>query len=91
VSKWHPLHPSPVDSRHHVLGLGNRVQQHFERLGDQLIRLGYDIKSVIREGTARANETPNVTQGEAGENVPEWARRDSNARPLAPEASALSS
>jgi hypothetical protein len=67
-----------------------RVEQHFERLGDQLVRLGYYITSVIKEGTARANEIPDITQGEAGESVPEWARRDSNARPLAPEASALS-
>jgi len=31
------------------------------------------------------NETPARTEVEVGEGVPEWARRDSNARPLAPE------
>ena len=31
------------------------------------------------------NENPVDTQSEAGEQLPEWARRDSNARPLAPE------
>ena len=35
------------------------------------------------------NEEPRDTEVSTGE-VPEWARRDSNARPLAPEASALS-
>jgi hypothetical protein len=68
-----------------------RVEQHFERLGDQLVRLGYDITRVIKRGTAGANETPAHTEVQAGDNLPEWARRDSNARPLAPEASALSS
>ena len=76
--------------RHRSEVVEYRVEQHFERLGDQLVWLGFDIKTVIKEGTAAANETPAVTQGEAGEDVPEWARRDSNARPLAPEASALS-
>ena len=33
---------------------------------------------------------PAATEVSAGEDLPEWARRDSNARPLAPEASALS-
>ncbi len=76
--------------RHRSEVVEYRVEQHFERLGDQLVRLGFDITSVITEGTAGANETPAITQREAGEDVPEWARRDSNARPLAPEASALS-
>lgn len=43
-----------------------RVEQHFERLGDQFVRLGYDIKSVITEGTAGGNETPAQTEVEAG-------------------------
>jgi hypothetical protein len=62
-----------------------RAEQHFEPLGDQLVRLGYDITSVIKTGTVGANETPAPTKVEAGEELPEWARRDSNARPLAPE------
>ena len=36
------------------------------------------------------NTSPAHTEVQAGDDVPEWARRDSNARPLAPEASALS-
>jgi hypothetical protein len=31
------------------------------------------------------NETPASSKVQAGDGVPEWARRDSNARPLAPE------
>jgi integrase len=77
--------------RHRSEVVEYRVEQHFERLGDQLIRLGFDTNiGTIPQARAR-NETPTVTQGEAAEDVPEWARRDSNARPLAPEASALSS
>jgi integrase len=71
--------------RHRSEVVEHRVEQHFERLGDQLVRLGFVINSVITEGTAEANETPADTEVEAGEDVPEWARRDSNARPLAPE------
>jgi hypothetical protein len=67
-----------------------RVEQHFERLGDQLRRLGFDIKSVITEAGQGAKEDPRDTEVQTGEDLPEWARRDSNARPLAPEASALS-
>src|SRR3954453_18566750 len=37
------------------------------------------------------SETPAPTEVDTGKSLPEWARRDSNARPLAPEASALSS
>ncbi len=44
-----------------------RVEQGYERLGDQLVRLGFDITSVISEGVREANETPAVTQREAGE------------------------
>jgi hypothetical protein len=46
-------------------------------------------KSCHKSGAKRASETPASLEMPAGE-VPEWARRDSNARPLAPEASALS-
>jgi hypothetical protein len=76
--------------RHRSEVVEYRVEQHFERLGDQLVRLGFVINSVITEGTAGPNESPASTDVQAGEDVPEWARRDSNARPLAPEASALS-
>jgi hypothetical protein len=76
--------------RHRSQVVEFRVEQHFERLGDQLRRLGFDITSVIKEGGTVANEEPRDTEVPAGEDLPEWARRDSNARPLAPEASALS-
>ena len=67
-----------------------RVEQHFERLGDQLRRLGFVIASDIKEGVGEGSEEPRDTEVSTGEGLPEWARRDSNARPLAPEASALS-
>ena len=35
------------------------------------------------------DEQPRDTEVSAGEDLPEWARRDSNARPLAPEAAAI--
>jgi integrase len=69
-----------------------RVEQHLERLGDRLLRLGFVTRFGTREFNYPQNETPRapVTDGEAMTSI-EWARRDSNARPLAPEASALSS
>jgi len=39
----------------------------------------------VTGGVGQGTETPAPTEVEAGEAVPEWARRDSNARPLAPE------
>jgi integrase len=62
-----------------------RVEQHFERLGDQLRRLGSVITSDIKEAAGGSNEEPRDTEVSTGEDLPEWARRDSNARPLAPE------
>ena len=44
----------------------------FLAAGDHLIRLGFDITSVIKEGSAGLNESPASTQWDAGENVPEW-------------------
>jgi hypothetical protein len=61
-----------------------------ERLGDQLRRLWFVITSDIKEGAAEGKEDPRDTEASTGTELPEWARRDSNARPLAPEASALS-
>jgi hypothetical protein len=74
--------------RHRSEVVESRLEQHYARLGDQLVRLGFDIKSVIKGRAGEARESPAITQGEAGEDLPEWARRDSNARPLAPEAPA---
>ena len=76
--------------RHRSEVVEYRVEQHFERLGNQLIRLGFDTKIGTNPGRRDVSRTPAPTEVEAGAQVPEWARRDSNARPLAPEASALS-
>jgi integrase len=69
-----------------------RVEQHVERLGERLRGLGFVTRFDTRESRLLQNESPRapVTDGEAEGSI-EWARRDSNARPLAPEASALSS
>ena len=49
-----------------------------------------DARNVTRDAPVEESETPASMDLQAGEELPEWARRDSNARPLAPEASALS-
>ena len=68
-----------------------RVEQHYDRLGDQLVRLGFVINPVIKTGATPEGDTPDDRLTlDAEETWEEWARRDSNARPLAPEASALS-
>jgi integrase len=76
--------------RHRSEVVEYRVEQHFERLGNQLIRLGFDTNIGTNPQAGLGTESPAPTEVEAGEDLPEWARRDSNARPLAPEASALS-
>jgi hypothetical protein len=58
-------------TRHRSDVVEYRVAQHLELLSHRLGRLGF--------------VTGNVTEIEAGKQVSEWARRDSNARPLAPE------
>jgi hypothetical protein len=55
------------------------------QLGDRLRRLGLVTGKDTGGGAGPGTETPASTEVEAGEDVPEWARRDSNARPLAPE------
>jgi integrase len=77
-------------TRHRSAVVEYRVAQHLEKLGDRLRRLGF-VTGNVTGGEARLEtETPADTEVSAGEDLPEWARRDSNARPLAPEASALS-
>ena len=68
-----------------------RLEQHLEALKDRLGKVGFVTRNVTADQGRGENETPAPTEIEAGEDLPEWARRDSNARPLAPEASALSS
>ena len=78
-------------TRHRSDVVEYRVANHLEQLGDRLRRLGFVTGTLLAAGQWRENENPAPTEVEAGGQLPEWARRDSNARPLAPEASALSS
>ena len=76
--------------RHRSHDVEYRVEQHLETLGDRLRRLGFGTGNVTGGGAGGRNEAPRDTEASTGQDLPEWARRDSNARPLAPEASALS-
>ena len=76
--------------RHRSEVVEYRLEQHLEALKDRLGALGCVTRNVTREEAAEKSETPASMDLQAGEELPEWARRDSNARPLAPEASALS-
>jgi len=63
-----------------------RVEQHFDRLGEQLIRLGFDTNSVTNPGAGPQQTNPRDHGSDGGDgDAAAWARRDSNARPLAPE------
>jgi hypothetical protein len=69
-----------------------RIEQHLEALKDRLGNVGFVTRNVTREGAGVENEEPRDTEVSTGEDLPEWARRDSsrrrpeaNARPLAPE------
>jgi hypothetical protein len=62
-----------------------RLEQHLEALKDRLGLVGFGTTIDTTERAGDTNETPTSTHVQAGEDVPEWARRDSNARPLAPE------
>jgi hypothetical protein len=77
--------------RHRAEAVEYRVEQHYQRLGDQLVLLAPDtVVDTAAEGGTE-NEKPRASLTDGGDESPsEWARRDSNARPLAPEASALS-
>jgi hypothetical protein len=61
--------------RHRSAVVEYRLEQHLDVLGDRLRKLGFGSVLGLRK---------------LKDGVSEWARRDSNARPLAPEASALS-
>jgi integrase len=76
--------------RHRSEVVEYRLEQHVEALKDRLGALGFVTRNVTREAVVEESETPANMDLQAGEELPEWARRDSNARPLAPEASALS-
>jgi hypothetical protein len=61
--------------RHRSEVVEYRVEQHFERLDDQLARLRFVINPVISPAPIEANETPTSMDLQVGEEVPEWARR----------------
>jgi integrase len=79
-------------TRHRAESVEFRVEQHEKALKDRLGALGFVTRNVTTEAGAPENEQPHreLTHDEAFDSD-SWARRDSNARPLAPEASALSS
>jgi hypothetical protein len=62
-----------------------RLEQHLEALKDRLGKVGFVTRNVTAERAGDENEPPASTDVQAGAKLPEWARRDSNARPLAPE------
>ena len=77
--------------RHRSESVEYRIEQHADALRDRLQALGF----VTGNDTAAANESENTTPREretpnGDVTSDEWARPDSNRRPLAPEASALS-
>jgi hypothetical protein len=77
-------------TRHRSDVVEYRVAQHLDKLGERLRRLGFVTGNVTGGEGLLDKESPAGTEVSAGDELPEWARRDSNARPLAPEASALS-
>jgi hypothetical protein len=73
-----------------------RVEQHLERLGDRLQRLGLTKASDTGKDTAVAagpeKEVPRDHESDSGvDSWGEWAMRDLNPRPRACEARALTS
>jgi hypothetical protein len=82
--------------RHRSEVVEYRVEQHLERIGDRLQRLGLAKASDTGKDTATAagpeKEAPCGRATESGvESWEEWAMRDLNPRPRACEARALTS
>jgi len=79
------------DVRHRAEVVEYRVEQHVDRLGDRLQRLGLAGSSVTGNvtgsGAGEATKNPAETEVTAGEAVPESGRPDSNRRRPAWEAS----
>jgi hypothetical protein len=82
---------APLGStRHRADEVEYRIAQRLQKLGERLRRLGVVTGNATGGEALLDTENPTATEVTAGDDLPEWARRDSNARPLAPEASALS-
>ena len=60
------VYPHLGTVRHRSEVVEFRGEQHFERLGDQLRRLGFVITSDIKEGAGGANEEPRDTEVSTG-------------------------
>jgi integrase len=79
------------DVRHRAEVVEYRVEQHLERLGDRLQRLGlagsFVTGNVTASGRTDGTKNPADTEVEAGEELPESGRPDSNRRRPAWEAS----
>jgi hypothetical protein len=66
-----------------------RVYAHLGTVRHQSEVVEYRVGQHFGEGAAEGKDNPRDTEVSTGEDLPEWARRDSNARPLAPEASPI--
>jgi integrase len=79
------------DVRHRAEVIEYRVEQHLDRLGDRLQRLGFRGAFVTGKDTAAAGaaetKNPDSTEVPPGEKLPESGRPDSNRRRPAWEAS----
>jgi hypothetical protein len=62
------------------------LRQVARALGSAARRLGLETGEETRRGAGVESGTPTDTEAREGADVSEWARRESNARPLAPEA-----
>jgi hypothetical protein len=71
--------------RHRSEVVEYRIEQHLEALKGRLGGEVFGTTIAHRRKDRGGNKTPAPTEAEARDQVPEWARRDSNARPLAPE------
>ena len=77
------------DVRHRSEVVEYQVKQHLETPATGSKGLVWHYHDTAAQRSPRMPK-PRPHRSASGGNVPEWARRDSNARPLAPEASALS-
>jgi hypothetical protein len=80
-----PIHAHLDATRHRSSVVEYRLEQHLEQLGDRARRLGLETGKDTGRGAGVKSGTRTDTEVREGDDVPEWARRDSNARPLAPE------